>query len=245
MDTPLKIAVYEDSPTDAALLIRCILESGIPAEYEAFSSGDALLASFSAGRYDLIFLDIYMGDVQQGVDIAAKIRETDTSVTLAFTTTSKEHALESYRLKAYAYLEKPVQPSDVGEVLEQALNKRRNAPAVNLLIEGEHRDIPLDSILYFEQKNQAVLVNTLTETLRTSQTVKLKDIEALLPEGFFRCHHSYIVNHRYVKGEDQELRMFLMQNGDKVYIRRQDMKKAERAYEDSLFHRARGTKDEA
>jgi DNA-binding LytR/AlgR family response regulator len=153
--------------------------------------------------------------------------------------------LESYRLKACAYLEKPVCLTEVREVLEQALNKRRNAPAVKLLIEGEHRDIPLDSILYFEQKNQAVLVNTLTETLRTSQTVKLKDIEALLPEGFFRCHHSYIANLRYVKGLDQELRIFLMQNGDKVYIRRQDMKKAERAYEDSLFHRARGAKDEA
>ncbi len=240
METPLKIAVYEDNAEDADLLIRCILESGIPAEYGAFSSGEKLLASFSPGRYDLIFLDIYMGDIQQGVDIAAKIREADPSVTLAFTTTSKEHALESYRLKVYAYLEKPVRPAEVREVLEQALNKRRNAPAVKLLMDGEHRDIPLDSILYFEQKNQAVLVNTLTETLRTSQTVKLKDIEPLLPEGFFRCHHSYIANLRYVKGLDQELRIFLMQNGDKVYIRRQDMKKAERAYEDSLFHRARG-----
>lgn len=245
MDTPLNIAVYEDSPRDAALLIQCILESGIPAEYEAFSSGDKLLASFSAGRYDLIFLDIYMGDIQQGVDIAAKIRETDTLVTLAFTTTSKEYALEGYRLKAYAYLEKPVQANDVREVLEQALNKRQNAPAVKLLISGDHWDIPLGSILYFEQKNQSVLVNTLTGTLRTSQTVKLKDIEQLLPVEFFRCHHSYIVNLRYVKGLDQELRMFLMQNGDKVYIRRQDMKKAEKSHEDYLFHRARGTKDEA
>lgn len=240
METPLKIVVYEDSPKDAELLIRCILESGIPAEYEAFSFGEELLASFFAGRYDLIFLDIYMGDIQQGVDIAAEIRETDTSVTLAFTTSSKEHALESYRLKAYAYLEKPVCPGDVREVLEQALNKRRKAPIVNLLIEGTHRDIPLDSILYFEQKNRAVIVNTLTETLRTSQTVKLKDIEALLPVEFFRCHHSYIANLRYVKGVDRELRLFLMQNGDKVYIRRQDMKKAEKAYEDYLFGRARG-----
>lgn len=242
MITPLTIAVYEDSQRDAELLIRHISASGISAAYETFSSGEALFASFSASRYDLIFLDIYMGDIQQGIDIAAKIREVDPLVTLAFTTTSKEHALESYRLKAFAYLEKPVQADDVREVLEQALHKRRCAPSVTLLIGGAHREIPLERILYFEHRNQAVLVNTLTKTLRTSQSVKLTDIEPLLPDTFLRCHHSYIANLRYVKGVDRELRLFFMQNGDTVYIRRQDMKKAARAYENYLFGRTRGEK---
>lgn len=240
MKTPLNIAVYEDNPKDAQRLLRCITDSGIPAECSAFSTGEALLADFSAGRYDLVFLDIYLGEVQQGVDIAAKIRETDTAVTLAFTTTSTEHTLESYRLKAYAYLEKPVRPTDVREVLEQAQSKRKNAPSVKLLIEGAYRDIPLDSILYFEQKNHAVLVNTLTEVLRTSQTVKLSDIEAQLPEGFLRCHHSYIANLRYVRELDQELKIFLMANGDTVYIRRPSLGKAVKAYESRLFAAARG-----
>lgn len=240
METPLKIAVYEDNPKDAQRLLRCITDSGIPAECNVFSTGEALLTDFSAGRYDLIFLDIYLGEVQQGVDIAGKIRETDTAVTLAFTTTSTEHTLESYRLKAYAYLEKPVRPADVREALEQAQSRRRNAPSVKLLIEGTYRMIPLDSILYFEQKNHAVLVNTLTGVLRTSQTVKLNDIESQLPDSFIRCHHSYIANLRYVKELDQELRIFLMQNGDTVYIRRPSLGKAVKAYESRLFAAARG-----
>lgn len=240
METPLRIAVCEDVPEDADLLLRCISESGIPAECKVFSTGDELAKAFLPGRYDLIFLDIYMDEVQQGITAAAKIRETDTAVTLAFTTTSKEHALESYRLKACAYLEKPVRPADVREVLEQALNKRKNAPAIRLLIEGTFREISLDSILYFEQKNHAVWVNTLTETLRTSQTVKLGDIEPQLPEGFFRCHHSYIANLRYVKELDQELKIFVMQNGDTVYIRRPSLGKAVKAYEALLFASARG-----
>ncbi len=239
METPLNIAVYEDNPEDAQRLLRCITDSGIPAECEIFSTGEALLADFSAGRYDLVFLDIYLGEVQQGVDIAAKIRETDTAVTLAFTTTSTEHTLESYRLKAYAYLEKPVRPTDVREVLEQAQSKRKNAPSVKLLIEGTYKVIPLDSILYFEQKNHAVLVNTLMGVLRTSQTVKLSDIEAQLPEGFLRCHHSYIANLRYVKELDQELKIFVMQNGDTVYIRRPSLGRAVKAYESRLFAAAR------
>lgn len=240
MDTPLEIAIFEDFAKDADLLIQFILKSGISAEYKIFSSGEELLASFSTNRYDLIFLDIYMGEVQQGVTIATKIREMDTVVTLAFTTSSKDHALESYRLKAYAYLEKPLRPSDVREVLEQAQSKRSTAPAVKLLIKGAYHKIPLDSILYFEKKNQAVLVNTLTSILRTSQTVKLGNIEAVLPDSFLRCHQSYIANLHYVRGLDQELRIFLMQNGDKVYIRRQDVKKAAKIYEDYLFNKTRG-----
>lgn len=240
METPLRIAVCEDIPEEADWLLRCILEGGIPAECKAFSTGEALAAAFLPGQYDLIFLDIYMDEVQQGITAATKIREMDTTVTLAFTTTSKEHALESYRLKACAYLEKPVRPADVREVLEQAINKRKNAPAIRLLIEGAYRELPLDSILYFEQKNHAVWVNTRTETLRTSQTVKLGDIEPQLPEGFFRCHHSYIVNLRYVRQLDQELRIFQMQNGDTVYIRRPSLGKAVKAYESLLFSAARG-----
>ena len=239
METPLKIAVCEDMPEDADLLLRYISESGIPAECNAFSTGEALAAAFLPGQYDLIFLDIYMNNVQQGITAAAKIRETDTAVTLAFTTSSKEHALESYRLKACAYLEKPVRSTDVQGVLKQALSKRKNAPAIQLLIEGAYRKITLDSILYFEQKSHAVWVNTLTETLRTSQTVKLGDIEPQLPEGFFRCHHSYIVNLRYVRQLDQELRIFQMQNGDTVYIRRPSLGKAVKAYEALLFAAAR------
>ncbi|MGI6176689.1 MAG: LytR/AlgR family response regulator transcription factor [Christensenellales bacterium] len=246
MEALLRIAVYEDMAEDAEELLRCILEGGIPAEYKTFTSGEALLNSFAAERYDLIFLDIYMGGKQEGITVAAKIREMDASVTLAFTTSSKEHALESYRLKVYAYLEKPVHPADVQDVLKQALRKQRDAPSVRLLIEGMHREIPLDSILYFEQKNQSVMVCTLTETLRASQTVKLKDIETMLPDTqFLRCHHSYIANLRYIKEPDWELRIFLMQNGGTVYIRRQDIKRAKKAYEDSPFCKARGVKDEA
>ena len=245
MEAPLKVAIYEDMAEDSDLLLQYISQSEIATECEAFSSEEKLLTSFTTEGYDLIFLDIYMGEIQQGVNVAAKIREMDTRITMAFTTSSKEHALESYRLKAYAYLEKPVCPEDVHEVLEHALNKRRNTPTVKLLIEGTYRDIPLDSILYFENQNHAVMVNTLNDTLRTSQTIKLNDIEAMLPDTFIRCHHSYIANLRYVREMNRELKIFIMKNGDKVYIRRQDIKKSVRAYEDYLLNTARETKYEA
>lgn len=244
LKTPIRIAVCEDTQEDADLLLRYISESGVAAECRVLSSGKALAADYVPGQYDLVFLDIYVDDVQQGIDAAAKIRENDCMVTLAFTTVSQEHALEGYRLKAFSYLEKPVNCADVQEVLEYAASRRETAPAIQLLIGGKNRNVPLESILYFEYKKHAVFVNTLTRILRTSQKIKLKDIEPLLPTWFFRCHQSYIANLRYVKELDQELRIFRMQNGDAVYIRRPSLNKAIKAYERHLFAMARNNPHE-
>ncbi len=239
MDAPLKIAVCEDTSADADLLLSYLAKSGIAAEWEAFTSGEGLLAAFLPGKYDLLFLDIYMSGIR-GVDAAAAIRKADRTVTLVFTTTSKDHALESYRLKAASYLEKPVKQEDVREVLELVLAKRNSAAYISLLIEGVNRKLPLESILFFEQQNHSVMVHTQAEVLRTSQTVKLSHIERMLPDSFFRCHHSYIVNLRAVCKADKELKVFTMQDGNRVHIRYQSLKKAVQAYESCLFGAVRG-----
>lgn len=127
MDTPLQIAVCEDNPADAKLLGYPMAESGIANRPEVFPSGEALLAAFQPGKYDLIFLGIYMSGMK-GVDAAAEIRKADRTVTLAFTTTGTEHTLESYRLKAASYLEKPVKQEDVRGILSLVLAKRNTAP---------------------------------------------------------------------------------------------------------------------
>lgn len=239
MDKSLRIAICEDFAEDAEHLRNCIEQGGIGAGCRIFSSGEDLLASFSAGLYDVIFMDIYMNGMD-GVEVVRKIRETDENAVIAFTTTSPDHTLESYRLGVLKYLEKPVTKKDVAATMEMALLKRKSASYISLLIDGKQREISIDSILYFEQQNHAVTVNLTYGVLRTSQTVKLNDIEAQLPSPpFLRCHHSYIANISYVQNLDRELKTFTMKNGDKVYIRRQDLKKAKDAYENYLFQTAR------
>lgn len=238
MDKLLRIAVCEDNSEDMKLLISCIAGSNMNIRWDEFFSGDDLLKEFLPGKYDIIFLDIYMNGMQ-GMDAATEIRKADRTVTLVFTTTSTEHALESYRLKAASYLEKPVKREDVREVLSLVLAKRNTAAYITLLIKGANRSLPVDGILYFELQNHAVVVHTYAETLRTSQTVKLNHIEPMLPDYYFRCHHSYIVNLRYVKEIDKELSVFIMQNNSRVHIRRRDLQKAVRTYENTLFAGAR------
>ena len=72
-----------------------------------FASSEELLEAFRPGGFDLLLMDIYM-DGMTGVEAVRKIREMDETIPIAFTTTSTEHTLESYRLSVLKYLEKPV-----------------------------------------------------------------------------------------------------------------------------------------
>ena len=104
---PLNIEICEDNSGDMNLLVESIERSGVSANWDCFYSGDKLLSNFIPGEYDLIFFDIYMEGLL-GIDAATKIRESDTTVIFVFTTTSLDYTLESYRLKAPLYIEKPI-----------------------------------------------------------------------------------------------------------------------------------------
>lgn len=240
MENPLRIALCEDQAADTVMLLDHIKQSGIASACDTFTCAEELLASFVPGLYDVVFMDIYLEEGMRGLEAAAHIRESDENVILAFTTTSPDHTLESYRLGALKYLEKPLTLKGVRETLELAVTKRRSTACIFVLIGGRNTKIPLNSIIYFEQQNHAVIINTITGVLRTSQTIKLCNIEPLLPcPPFLRCHHSYIVNLRYALNIDKALKTFSMKNGGTVYIRRQDLKKATDAYENYLFAAAR------
>jgi len=229
MDTQyfLQIAVCEDNPSDVALLESHIAKSGVPTQRHSFGSCQELLSGFTAGKYDLIFMDIYMKNTQgvyaaQGIEAAAKIRTIDKNVMIAFTTSSPDHTREGYRLKAFRYLEKPLVADEVKETLELALTQHKNRPFITITTTGGgHEDIPLDRIIYFEQQNYVIEVHTTSSLLRTSKSVRMDNLESRLPSPpFLRCHRSYLVNLDYVRRADKELNAFIMKNGGRADIRR-------------------------
>ena len=80
-------------------------DDGSPCVTE-FSSGEDFLSSFQKAAYDLIFIDQYMQG-RSGIDTARQIRQRDNFVTLVFITTSRDHAIESYQVRAGGYVLKP------------------------------------------------------------------------------------------------------------------------------------------
>ena len=96
----MRIAIIEDHSDDAAILLHFLAQwsekQQIPLapQPECFSSGEEFLTTFSGGSYDLLFLDIYLKDLN-GMETARRIREMDPDCKIIFTTSSTEFAVES------------------------------------------------------------------------------------------------------------------------------------------------------
>jgi len=227
----LRVAICEDVERDATELSALIRGSGVVAEVNCYASGENFLASRPAGRFDVVFLDIYMSGIS-GVEVARQLRESDEDCCIVFTTTSEDHRPEAFDVDADQYLVKPVDRSKVDRVLIKKLkvssSTRRSCV---LYAKGQRMDVPHDDIHFVEVQGHNCFVYTADSVIETGSSMKFGDFEALLPPPrFMRCHQSYIVNLSHVERLERD---FIMKNGRTVYVRRGDLAKC-RQYEREL-----------
>ena len=130
MSDVLKIAVCEDETDQRNRLLALLDESSIKNTYSVFENGEKLLKVFERGKYDLILMDIYMDSELSGIETVKLIRKKDKDISVAFVTASKDHALESYRLSAIKYIEKPYSKENIEDTLSLALLKKQDVPSL-------------------------------------------------------------------------------------------------------------------
>ncbi len=214
----MEFAVCDDSAADRNTLIAMVQQycgqRGIPAKILQFSRAGELLQEFTPGRYHVVFLDIYMPGIT-GVEAARRLRKRDANCMLVFTTTSEEHALDSYSVYAAGYLLKPYSREQLAETLDwcvQALSPRLQ---VYEFVSGRERcQVPLREILYIEIYGREAVLHTAKQSYTFHRS--LSEIEQELPEEFLRCHRSYLVNMRHIARA--EAGDFLLKDGRQVPI---------------------------
>ncbi len=238
MNYELQIAICDDDDADRAALVKIIHQCLNSVKCFEFCTAKNIIEDFYPDKFDLIIMDIYMDDIS-GIDAAAKIRETDSNVSIAFATASVDHALESYRLGAIKYLEKPIEIKQVRELLDFVMMKKQHTEYVTIGGKRHRISIPASRILYAEQQSHNLIVY-LSNGQRIQTAGKLDDLFNMLNKNsFFKSHKSYIVNFAYVKGIDQELMVFNMHDGSNAHISRQRFAAAKSAYESYLFEKVR------
>ena len=235
----LQVGICEDDSQERERLLTRVNASAERVEAETFGSAEELLAAFYPGKFDLLILDIYMNGMT-GIDALEKIREKDTRVVAAIATTSKDFALESYRLRAARYLEKPVRADEIEELMRYVIMKKESEPHFECEMGGMQVRIPFDRILFVEQKGKNLCIHLDDGDEKTVRGT-LDETEQRFPENcFFRCHKSYLVNLAKIRDIDRELMTFVMGDGQQVHIARRSFYAAKRAYEQYLFHAAGG-----
>ena len=165
-----------------------------------YSNGDDLLTALRTIPVDLIFLDIIMR-LLNGIDTAREIRSMGLTVPVIFLTSSREFALDSYDVKAFHYLLKPVNTLKLFSVMDDFF-KTYHVPAETFVAHTADGfcSITLNDVDYLEAQNKQVLV-----CLSNGTTLKIRELfvkceGVFTPEkGFFKCHRSYIVNLSHIK----------------------------------------------
>ncbi len=163
-----------------------------------FSSGEELL-SYN-GQIDILFLDIQMKDMD-GMETARKLRANQFRGFLVFITVLKEMVFQSFEVQAYDYLVKPVDKNQFEKTMERLYASMQNASEDSLLVQKgyEGRIIAKDQIIFCEIIDRKIYLN-LTSGEVVDYYERIENLETKLDNRFYRCHRSYLINLKHLKG---------------------------------------------
>lgn len=191
------IGIYDDEQKylkDMELLCQEYAEkTGKHCDIILFQSEEELLKS--SGKLDVLFLDIQM-EGMNGLDIQEALWQSGSSCFIVYMTNYAEYANEAYNANVIGFLYKPV----TYDMAERALNKaERNKKDLQVLLEYNGKTVRSRDVLYLEAATPFVNIYFAFEKYSFPERGEMKEWEEKLKElGFFRVHHSYLINMAYV-----------------------------------------------
>ena len=238
----MRIAIVDDLDAERAQLkerlVRQLRARGTEAELLEFDSGEAFLAAENEQRFSAAFLDIYMEGLS-GMEAAKELRKTDADCLLVFTTTSTDHALEGFQVRALHYLVKPLTEADIDALTDELLARIPQPDKyMELKVEGSEIHLRYQDIVYAEHFAHLIYVHTTVQkTLATRQPFKTFIAPLKDDTRFFVCGRGVIVNLEHAK--DLEGAAFRMADGSRVFVSQELLKPARQAFMEFLLQRGR------
>lgn len=238
----MRIAIVDDLKTERALLKERLSQQlalrGVEADILEFESGEAFLAAEKERRFSAAFLDIYMEGLS-GMDAAKELRKTDTDCLLIFTTTSTDHALEGFQVRALHYLVKPFSEEEFSDLLTEMLAKLpRPEPVLTVKVSGSDVRLHYRDIVSAEHFAHMINIRTTAgKTLATRQSFKAFTEPLKKDPRFFVCGRGVIVNLEHAA--DFQDAAFCMTDGSRVYVNQELLKPARQAFMEFLLQGGR------
>lgn len=174
---------------------------------------------------DIVFLDVELG-VETGFDLLRRF--SNFSFRVIFITAHDRYAIQAIKFNALDYVLKPVEIAELVRAVEKVKHAEKisvDAELKNMIHNLAHphekgnriaipvlngyRMVPVKDILFCEASKEYTNIHCISgEMVCSSENLGEYD-ELLTGYGFFRVHHSFLVNkehvRQYIKGEGGEL----------------------------------------
>lgn len=220
-----QIAICDDElaeidKLESLLEFYCMQHTECKFTVECFQNAEEMIHRIMESGYepDLLLLDIYMHG-KLGTEAARELRDMGIRCGIVFLTSSKEHALEAFRVDAVQYLVKPVSEEDLFPVLDRFIEDTEEKKRYILLKDNGLKRVDLRDIIYCEaqKKSQCIILADGTRVIQKMTMAKLYEMLSDNRE-FVKVGISYIVNLEHINYLNA--REVQMDNGQMIYMPR-------------------------
>jgi DNA-binding LytR/AlgR family response regulator len=217
----MNILVCDDMKKEASMLAAELAKLGFGAQTSVFTCPNRAFNYMQSGVHvDICFLDIVMPEMS-GIALAEKLRANNFAGEIVFLTTSNNYAQQSYNVKAFDYLLKPITCEKVKNIMNALQNFWAKTDKNGLFVKthGSTRLIAFRDISYIEADDHYMNISLLDGSIVEAHATFSEIAEQLLPDSrFIKCHRSYIVNLNEITNIKKD--DVIMRDGKKVPISR-------------------------
>lgn len=205
----MQIAVCDDEKEIRDMFAERIERLWPETELALYQSGEELL--LAERLPDIVLLDICLPG-RNGMETAAELRKKSRETVIIFVSALEDYVFQAFDVGAFHYLVKPFDDRKFEEVLRHAMEqagqaggRKRGEPAggrkekSSLVITagGKHIAVNPEDIVYAEVYDRKVIIHTMDSDIEYYG--KMKELEKMAGEEFYRPHRAYLVNFNFIR----------------------------------------------
>lgn len=196
----ISVLICDDDVYTGKVLKKVIEENPQVDKIFMASDGEQAVDIIKKEDVNVAFMDIDMPKLD-GLEAAKILMGLKDNLKIVFITAFQDYAFDSYEIRAYDFILKPIDFNRVKENVERIIEESsgdkfeeslKNNDILMIKDKQSYYFINMGEINYIEKDNKEVLIHTLDKSYRTRSG--LSDLEERLTGNFFRTHKSYIVN---------------------------------------------------
>lgn len=229
----MRFAVVDDEPgilKQIPVLIRHF-SPDIKIETDTFNSASNFLSMYTTQKYDALFLDIDMPNMN-GFALAEKLRHQNDLVPIVYITARDDLMIQAFRYKALGFVRKQFIENELPYAISTIMNELHKGGSMIEITEtrsqgGRSYNISVNEIMYIESDRHNVMIH-MTDTRRITARSSLSyfaELESF--QHFTAISTGIIVNLSLIELTEDAV---CFSNGEKLYISRRKIPSVRTAY---------------